>query len=354
MKKTKKTLSISLALALLFGMLLTGCGKTTDSATTIAPSAEAQGEVVEYEKVKIVMSTIGSETNSDTVSARRLAEEVSKETNGAITIEVYPTDQLSGGDMAKSVELLSANTIQIMTTSGGTLGSTVNEKMQVHNIPFSFATYNDAHKAIESGGAEFWKSLLAEKGITYLNYTHNGLRQLTNSLKPITCPEDLKGMKIRVPGGSVYMSVFQALGADPNSMNWSEVFTALQQGTIDGQENGYMVTNSNNLFEVQRYLTEWSYMYEANLWIANSSFWNGLKPETQEYLQNKINEICIYGRGLVENGEADIKADFIKKGMEIYVPTAEELNEFKEAVSSVISEYKALYGEEACEAFGIK
>lgn len=351
MKRVKKSLVLALSMTVLMTCVLSGCG--SKEAPTVSASASSASAETEWEKVNIVMSTIGSETNSDTVSARKLAEEVKAETGGAINIEVYATDQLSGGDMAKSVELLSANTIQIMTTSGGTLSSTVDEKMQVHCIPFSFATYEAANEAIEGGGGAFWASTLANKGITYLNYTHNGLRQITNNVRPIKTPADMAGLKIRVPGGAVYMSVFQALGADPNSMNWSEVFTALQQGTIDGQENGYMVTNSNNLFEVQRYLTEWSYMYEANLWIANSSFWEGLKPETREYLQNKIDEICVYGRGLVEDGEADIKADFVAKGMEIYVPTEDEFNQFKEAVSSVIDEYKTLYGEDACSAFGI-
>ena len=106
--------------------------------------------------------------------------------------------------------------------------------------------------------------MLANKGITYLGSFHNGFRQLTNSKHAVTTPEDLKGLKIRVPGSAVYMGVFKALGASPTAMSWSEVFTAIQQGTIDGQENGCSVTKSAKMDEIQDYMTIWNYSYETS------------------------------------------------------------------------------------------
>ncbi len=306
----------------------------------------------QYEKVTLKMSTIGTETNSDTQSARKLAAEVLEETGGNIKIEVYPTDQLAGGDMTKSVELLAMGTTDIMISSVGTLSS-INQKLQVSNLPWLFADYEEANRVIQATGAKFWNKLLEERGIMLVDYIHNGLRQVTNGKRPIKTPDDVKGLKIRVPGGAVYMAVFRALGADPVAMNWSEVFTALQQGTIDGQENGFTVTNSNNLFEVQKYLTVWNYMYECNLCVVNKRKFEKLRPETQEYLRRKIGEACAWGRNMVETGEDALKAKFIEKGMEIHELTDSELAAFRAAVRQVREEYQTKYGKEACAAFGV-
>lgn len=328
----RMSIALSLAAALLF-------------------SAAWGGE--QFEKVTLKMSTIGSETNSDTQAARKLAKEVLEETGGNIKIEVYPTDQLAGGDMTKSVGLLIHGTIDIMTSSVGTLSS-INPNLQVSNLPWLFADYAEANRVIQATGAAYWNRLLEQRGIMLVDYIHNGLRQVTNGKRPIRTPDDVKGLKIRVPGGAVYMAVFRTLGADPVAMNWSEVFTSLQQGTIDGQENGFTVTNSNNLFEVQKYLTVWNYIYEANLCVVNKAKFEKLKPETQAYLKKKIGEACAWGRDMVETGEDALKAKFVEKGMEIHELTGEELVAFRAAVQPVLEEYKAKYGQEACAAFGLK
>jgi len=347
----KRIVSIILVFALVLSMA--ACGSKNEATQNQEPNNAASETEVKFEKVTLKMSTIGTETNSDTQSARKLAKEVKEETNGQIIIEVYPQDQLSRGDMTKSIELLAQGTTDIMISSVGTLSS-INEKMQISVIPFLFSNYEEASEVIEASGADYWAKLLAERGIKYVDYIHNGLRQITNSKRPIKTPADLAGLKIRVPGGSIYMDSFRALGADPVSMNWSEVFTALQQGTIDGQENGFTVTNSNNLFEVQKYLTVWNYIYEANLCIVNESKWSKLKPETQEYLEKKIHESCAWGRDFVVNGEEELKAKFIKEGMEVYELSSDEQKAFRDALADTVAKYKEKFGEEACAAFQIK
>lgn len=195
--------------------------------------------------------------------------------------------------------------------------------------------------------------MLANKGITYLGSFHNGFRQLTNSKHAVTTPEDMKGLKIRVPGSAVYMGVFKALGASPTAMSWSEVFTAIQQGTIDGQENGCSVTKSAKMDEIQDYMTIWNYSYENDLFVANTKVWENLEDNTKELLQQCATESCEWGRDRLEAEEDSLIQGFIDEGMQVDILTEEQLQAFKDAVAELTAELKADYGEDACAAFGI-
>ena len=157
-------------------------------------------------------------------------------------------------------------------------------------------------------------------------------------------PEDVKGLKIRVPGGEVYMDFFNTLGADPIAMSWSEVFTAVQQGTIDGQENGVSITKSAKMNEVQKYITIWNYSYENDLFVANSKIWNTLEPKTQQLLREKAKEACNWGRQQVENEEDGIIAEFEEDAIIVTKLTPEELNTFKNAVEPVREKFINKYG----------
>ena len=181
----------------------------------------------------------------------------------------------------------------------------------------------------------------------------NGFRQLTNSKHPVTKPEDLKDLKIRVPGSAVYMGVFNALGASPTAMSWSEVFTAIQQKTIDGQENGCSVTKSAKMDEIQQYMTIWNYSYENDLFVANSRVWESLDENTRQLLQECATESCEWGRDHLEAEEDQLIQGFMDSGMQVDILTEDQLQAFKDAVAGVTAELKAEYGEDACAAFGI-
>ena len=210
-----------------------------------------------------------------------------------------------------------------------------------------------AREVIDTTGGEYYAEMLANKGITYLGSFHNGFRQLTNSKHAVTTPEDLKGLKIRVPGSAVYMGVFKALGASPTAMSWSEVFTAIQQKTIDGQENGCSVTKSAKMDEIQQYMTIWNYSYENDLFVANSRVWESLDENTRQLLQECATESCEWGRDRLEAEEDELIKGFQEEGMQVDILTEDQLQAFKEAVAGVTAELKQSYGEEACAAFGI-
>ena len=230
----------------------------------------------------------------------------------------------------------------------------IDEQLSVATIPWIFDDYQHAREIIDNTGGEYYAERLEAKGITYLGSFHNGFRQITNSKREVRTPEDVKRLKIRVPGSEVYMKFFKTLGADPVAMSWSEVFTAIQQGTIDGQENGICITESAKMDEIQDYLTLWNYTYENDLFVANTEIWESLEQKTRDLLQEKAKEACEWGRDTVEQEEADIVEEFRSEGMTVTELTEEELDAFKEEISGVKQEFIEKYGKKACEAFRIE
>ena len=230
----------------------------------------------------------------------------------------------------------------------------LDERLSIGTIPWMFNNYTEARETIDAGGLAYYDSVLQEQGITAIGSFHNGFRQLTNSKHAVTAPEDLKGLKIRVPGSEVYMNFFKAFGADPVAMNWSEVFTALQQGTIDGQENGVSITSTSGVVEVQKYMTIWNYTYENDLFLANSTLWNSLSESTRAMLTEKAVEACNWGRDQVEAEQDTLIAEFEEQGMEVTILTPEQLAPFQEVVSGLRRNFFEKYGAEACAAFGVE
>ena len=149
------------------------------------------------------------------------------------------------------------------------------------------------------------------------------------------------------------MNTFNALGANPTAMSWSEVFTAIQQGTIDGQENGCSITKSAKMDEIQKYMTIWNYSYENDLFLVNTKIWENLPQNTRELIQQCATEACEWGRDKLEADEEALIQGFRDVGMQVDVLTEEQLAVFQDTVKDVVADLKATYGEEACAAFGL-
>lgn len=334
--------SALLVLLLLLAVMLTACGGN-----------ESSGEAGEYQSVNLSMAVNGTDTQIDTLVANHFADLVAERSDGSIVIDVFPNDTLAGGNSTKGIEYIAVGGSDLGAYATSVL-ATLEPKISISTIPWIFDSYAEAREVIDTTGGQYYSDLLAAKGITYLGSFHNGFRQLTNGRRPVTTPEDLNGLKIRVPGSAVYMNFFSALGANPTSMSWSEVFTAIQQGTIDGQENGCSITKSAKMDEIQPYMTIWNYSYETDLFVANTKIWESLEENTRQLLQQCATEACEWGRDYLEADEADIIQGFIDEGMQVDILTEEQLEPFKEKAADVINELKESYGPEACAAFGIE
>ena len=338
-RKKEKVICVVLA-SMLF---LVGCSEKTN------PEGGSEDG---YQVIELTMAVNGTDNQIDARVGDYFAQLVEERSGGNVTVAVFPNDQLANGNASRGIEMIASGSVDLAAYATCTL-AVVDEKLPVATIPWIFDDYAQAREIIDTTGGAYYAERLALKNMTYLGSFHNGFRQITNSKHEVSEPADMEDLKIRVPGSVVYMGFFRALGADPTSMNWSEVFTAIQQGTIDGQENGVSITSTSKMQEVQDYLTMWNYSYENDLFVANTEVWESLEPETRDLLQECATEACEWGRDTLEAEEAEILEEFEAAGMTITYLTEEEQAAFDEAIAPFKAEMIEYFGADACAAFGI-
>ena len=307
----------------------------------------------EYQTVRLLMTCNGMDITMDAKVCMKFAELVSEASNGNVKIDVFTQDLPAGGDMGRGVEMVADGAVDMGSYAANVL-SLLDERLSIASVPWAFDNYRQVRHIIDTSGSAYYEKVLAVHGLTYLGSTHNGFRQLSNNKHPIQTPEELEGLKIRVPGGEFYFQFWRAFGVEPISVtNLSAVPSAIRDGEVDGQENGFNVTNSARLNEVQRYMTVWNYTYENYLFVANAEVFDSLEPRTQELIRSKMKEACEWGRDLVESNDENLRKQFIDGGMEITVLTPEQLKPFQEKIANVRKAMMEKYGAEACEAFRI-
>ena len=345
----KKILALVLALVMVFA--LAACGDSGDTpSTTDNGGGSAEGETVE-----LTLTCNGTEQGNDTRAARRFKELIEEQSGGRITINIYNNDQLAGGDMTRAIELLTGGGTDIDIHSTSIISSIAPEAM-VCTMPWLFSDYQAAEDAFFGAGGEYMTELLSTKGVSYLGAVHDGFTLITNSKHPIEQPEDLAGLKIRIPGGDFFMDFYTAYGASPQAMSWSEVFTALQQGTIDGHDNSISTIVSNNVQEIQPYMTVSRHTYEAFTFMANTAnFTSKLSEEDQALVLECVEAACKeVNAQIVAEEEELIQKCIDENGVEFYYFTEDDVEEWRSVITDLIEEYKGIYGEEACTAFGVQ
>lgn len=348
----KKAIALVLALTMVFA--LCACGSSAPSTSAPSNSDAASSEASSYAPLSIMMSCNGqSDTANDVIGANLFKQYIEEQSGGAITVTVYNNDQLAGGDMTKGLELVVDGTVQ-MDIHSTSIISRLDERLMVSCLPWTFSSYEDAENAFFGKGGEFVGKVLAESGLTYLGALHNGFKAMTSSKCQITCPADLAGQKIRTPGGDLWNGFWSALGASPQAMSWSEVYTAMQQGTIDGHDNSLSTINSANVQEVQKYITISNHTYEAFTWTANTAWYNALPENTRELIASCAEQACKDANTQIVASMSEIQNAYETNGFNsVYVLSEDEISEFKEAVADVTATYMKNYGDEACAAFDI-
>ena len=349
--------ALSLLLAFIMAFALVACGQQNAapaaSASQSGQTSASSSAAATYQKLSLSISTSGGDTGIDTIAAKHFADAISEQTGGQITARVYPQAQLTGGDQSKVAEMLAAGgSFEFAICSGANLSSLSNS-FQTHQLPFIYTSYADAEAAFDGAGGKAYAGILDGKGITYIGALHNGLRHFTTSKKAIYTPADLKGLKMRIPSGEVGMAVFKALGADPVTINFSELYTALQMGTADGQENGYDTCAGANLQEVQKFVTESAWQYDAWIVVANKANFASYDAATQDILNQVWDETVTWARSSMIDRDAAGKQKFVDAGATIIVLTDEQHQAFVDAVQDVKMSFVQKYGEDICRAFGV-
>ncbi len=251
------------------------------------------------------------------LGAVKFAELVAQRTKNRVKIDVYPSTQL--GNERDMVEGLQLGTIDLVVTSTGPLGGFV-PKIFVVDLPFLFRDREHAYKVLDGPIGKNLLDAFAAKEIKGLAFWENGFRQITNNVRPIEKPDDLKGIKIRTMENKVHLASFKAFGASPTPMAWSEVYTALQQKTIDAQENPIAIIYFQKIAEVQKYLTLTGHFYSPTPLLISMKAFKALPKDFQKIFEESAIECATYERNLLRNNEDKQIAELKAKGMQITTP----------------------------------
>lgn len=298
------------------------------AAALLAPAAQAQA-------VKLTLGHGAAPGNPRHEAALLFADRVKAKTGGRIEIQVAHSAQL--GDDAAMVTALRSGTLDISANSQGAMANVVPEYSAL-GLPFLFADSQKAWQLLDGPvGAELAKRTAA-KGMVVLGQWDNGIRHVTNSKRPIKVPADLKGLKIRTPPDTMTVDIMQALGADTQQIKFAELYVALQQGVVDGQENPLANIASAKLYEVQKYLTLTGHKYEANPFVMSKRSWDKLSAADQKAFTEAAAEATQTQRRLSKEADEKLVAELKAKGVQV---DSIDRKAFVEATKPVYAKWSA-------------
>ena len=247
-------------------------------------------------------------------AAVKFAEVAKAKSGGRIEVTVAPSAQL--GDDAAMVTALRTGALDISANSQGAVANTVPE-YAAFGMPFLFADLQQAWKTMDGPAGKELADKSAEKGLVVLGYWDNGIRHMSNSKRPLLKPEDLKGLKMRTPPDSVTVDIMQAVGAEAQQIKFSELYVALQQGVVDGQENPLTNIASAKLNEVQKYISLTGHKYEMTPFLMSKRTWDRLSAADRKAIQEAAAEATALQRKLAKEADDSLVSELKAKGVQI-------------------------------------
>jgi TRAP-type transport system periplasmic protein len=283
-------------------------------------------------------------THPMNLRAKEMADAIRTESKGRVDIQIFPNNQL-GSDTDMLSQLRSGG-IEFFTLSGLIL-STLVPAASISGIGFAFKDYDQVWKAMDGDLGAYIRAQIAKAGIVPMEKIwDNGFRQVTSSNKPIATPADMKGFKIRVPVSPLWTSMFKALDASPTSINFAEVYSALQTKIVDGQENPLAIISTAKLYEVQKYCSLTNHMWDGFWFLANRRAWDKLPKDLQAVVAKHVNEAGMKERTDTAALNASLQKELAAKGMQFNQPdTAAFRDHLRKA--GFYGEWKGKYGAEA-------
>ncbi len=274
-------------------------------------------------------------TNLINTSLENFAAYVEEQSGGAVQVDIYAAEQL--GSNAEMAEMLEMGSLDAMMMPQGQEASFA-PKINTLGLPFLFPDYDSVYKVLDSEIGDELVADLESHNMIQLAYWENGLRQTTNSKRPINGAADFKGLKIRTPEDAMTMAIFEALGASPSPLAFSELYLALQQGTFDGQENPVSNIHANNFQDVQKYLAMTNHKYECKNMIFSLTSWNKYPEDVQNLLKEAAKTYGDEHRKAIVDSQETMLKELEDAGMEVTYPDVEEL---KAATASVYDDFYA-------------
>jgi tripartite ATP-independent transporter DctP family solute receptor len=311
--------------------------------TVLATVALAAFGVAQAQDKTIKFATQNPKGHPITMGMEKFAEIVTAKSGGKLKVNLFPGGTL-GSDQA-NVSALQGGTLEMVSMNSGILASQVKE-FAVFDLPFMFANTKEADAVVDGAFGKKMHGRLEEKGLVGVAFYELGFRNITNSKRPIVKVEDIAGLKLRVIPNPINVDWVKALDANPTPLPFPEVYAALEQKAIDGQENPVTVINANKLYEVQKYVTLTNHQYNPQSVLVSKKFWDTLSADEKKIVSDAAMESAKFqreqARGLVASALDNMK----KNGMTVSELSAADQAKFVEKMKPVITKHAGNVGSE--------
>jgi tripartite ATP-independent transporter DctP family solute receptor len=306
---------------------------------TFAIALAAAISVPAYAQTTLKIGYATAPTSHYGVGTTAFCDDLEKRTQGRYKCQQFANSALGGErEMIEAVQL---GTLDIVNTSTGPVGNFVPE-VNIVDIPFLFRDYDHARRVLDGPIGDDLRAKFPGKGLVAIAWTENGFRHMTNSKRPIVKPDDAKGLKIRSMQNKVHIQAFQSIGIQPTPMAFPELFTALQQGTVDGQENPIPVILSAKFAQVQKHLSLTGHVYSPALIIVSPALWNKLSDADKKAFIEAGKAGSAAQRKKVNDDERDGIAQLRASGMEVV--TTVDGPAFRTAMTPVWTDFAKQFG----------
>ncbi|SFG70505.1 tripartite ATP-independent transporter solute receptor, DctP family [Palleronia marisminoris] len=313
----------------------------TAAAATFATAVGAAPEdFADMDPVTLRLAHVVNEQDGFHVAAEQFRDLVAERTGGKVTVEIFPNATL--GDERTLLEGMQIGSIDMGVITNGPVSNFLPE-MAVFELPFLFPSNEVAYEVLDGEVGQELLDRLENVNLKGLAYAERGFRNLTNSVRPVASPADMDGLRIRVMENPVYIDTFRELGANAIPMAWTEALTAMQQDTIDGQENPVGVVHSFKLDETQDYMTMTRHSYAPAIFVMGMAAWNKVPEEAQDVLIQSAQDAAAYERQFNADMETQLLDELRERGMEI--DTDPDLTSFKEQIAPVYEQYGDQFGD---------
>lgn len=309
------------------------------SACVALVASMSSTPIVAQEKLRIAGNF--TPDHSSSVAIDQFKADVEKASNGKLVIEVFNNMQLGGAQ--ENVTQTRAGTIHMTWVGMAFLSRTVPE-LEAVSLPFLFPNREVAYKVMDGPVGALIDQKLADKGFIALGFMELGPRQVTNSVRPIRTMADLKGMKIRLQPNETHLATFRALGANPVAMDIREVYSALEQKVLDGEENPFNLILASRFFEVQKYVSNTEHFFDFIAVVANRKKVDSLSPEHREIIRTAMRKAVAAQRAGAAKADADALVELQKKGMQYVAMPAAEREAMRKATAGVVDEIRKRVG----------
>ena len=290
--------------------------------------------------VSLRLAHVVNEQDGFHIAAVKFQELVQERTDGKVTVEIFPNASL--GDERTLLEGMQIGTVDMGVITNGPVANFV-EQMAVFELPFLFASPQQAYEILDGPIGQDLLDELANVNLKGLAYAERGFRNLTNSVRAVNTPDDIDGLRVRVMENPVYTDTFRELGANAVPMAWTEALTAMQQGTIDGQENPVNVIHSFKLNETQSHMSLTRHTYAPAIFVMGMPSWNKLPEEAQTIMVQAAREAAAHVRQVNADMEAQQLDELRAAGM--IINETPDIAAFQAAIAPVYEKYGAKFGE---------